>query len=151
MEENGLVTVENKVDINGLKKRLKPRERRFCELYVHKYLHNATRAYLATVNDGKNPKIAYTTASTTASKLLRKDNVRAYIAALEEDFAGKIAISGMEMIAQFQEIAEDPTAQHADRLRALENIAKISGVYAENTDNNTTIQIVSANGINLAK
>ena len=150
-DSNAIVISDPEKDIKRLKRRLKPIERRFCEEYISN-LRNATQAYLtAYAACRKGGKVQHNSAATMGFRLLRRDDVQAYIAALEAQIEDQINISGGEMVAKFRAIADDPDAASADRLRALENISKLAGLYSDAATNNTHIMLITANPCDLTK
>lgn len=149
---SSLSTIEiPQTDIKTLEKKLRPREKRFCQLLVNKYCYNQTRAYMEAYSNNRTADILPQTAAARACELRRKSNIEAYISALEAENARNYNITAPSAITQFQELMNDPDATVADKLRATENIAKIAGLYSDSPNNNTNIMLITANPCDLTK
>ena len=108
---------------------LTPKQIHFAAL-VGSENKSQTEAYLASYNC---KKMSRRMASTEASALMKIPKIKERVEKLRHDVSvSKHAIIAHDrdwIISKVTDIVGDPDARHADKLRALEILAKISGLY----------------------
>lgn len=104
---------------NGLTEKMKA----FCREYVLNG-GNGTQAYL-TAYDGNSE----TAASIESSKLLRRDDITAYITALNKPMENRIQNEREKKRSILWDFINDTTKTDADRLRALDLLNKMDAEY----------------------
>lgn len=96
------------------------RQRKFAEYYVES--GNATQS---AVKAGYSKKFAHT----NASKLLNVEEVKAYVQELTEKGQRERIMSALERQALLSDIARDSDESMTARLRAIDLLNKMTGVY----------------------
>lgn len=96
------------------------RQRKFAEYYVES--GNATQS---AVKAGYSKKFAHT----NASKLLNVEEVKAYVQELTEKGQRERIMSALERQALLSDIASDSDESMTARLRAIDLLNKMTGVY----------------------
>ena len=96
------------------------RQRKFAEYYVES--GNATQS---AVKAGYSKKFAHT----NASKLLNVEEVKAYVQELTEKGQREGIMSALERQALLSDIARDSDESMTARLRAIDLLNKMTGVY----------------------
>lgn len=96
------------------------RQRKFAEYYVES--GNATQS---AVKAGYSKKFAHT----NASKLLNVEEVKAYMQELTEKGQRERIMSALERQALLSDIARDSDESMTARLRAIDLLNKMTGVY----------------------
>ena len=102
------------------------RQRKFAEYYAE--CGNATQS---AIKAGYSEKYAHT----NASKLLNVDEVKEYIRELTEKGQRERIMSALERQALLSDIIRDKSETIGARLRAVEILNKMTGVYIPDTDN----------------
>lgn len=115
-------------------KKLTPKQERF----VQEYLNNGFNATKAALSAGYKEENAARTGSENLSKPLIREAIDNHAEKVEEKFE----LTNDYLIESFKEIAEDPLASRADRIRALENLAKHRGFYEKDNSTKNAFQIV---------
>jgi len=77
---------------------LRPRQKRFCELYVVDW--NASQAY----REAYGPNIKDTVCRANASRLLTKDSIQAYIRTLTDDLEKTAGVSKLWIVLEHKKI-----------------------------------------------
>ena len=80
------------------------------------------------------------TAAVCATKLLKKDNIKARIAELRKEFASSKIMDAAERRELLTQFARDEETGRADRLRAIDLLNKMDGIYI------TKAQVSGADG-----
>ncbi len=107
------------------------RQRKFAEYYVES--GNATQS---AVKAGYSKKFAHT----NASKLLNVEEVKAYVQELTEKGQRERIMSALERQALLSDIARDSDESMTARLRAIDLLNKMTGVYiVQDEDENEEI------------
>lgn len=117
---------------------LTQKERLFAELYVT--TGNATQSYIKAYNKTyeKVDDAQYVVHKNNASKLLKKEEVRAYV---EELTSQRSPLANENwVIDRLLEIINNPDAKDADKLKAMDTILKCLGAYTTNTNVNAKIE-----------
>jgi phage terminase small subunit len=123
--------------------KLTDKQKRFCEEYVIDW--NATRSAIAA---GYSEK----TAKEIGSENLTKPNIAKYIEEIQKDIKKLAGVSALGNILMLKDIAEDDSAKHSDKIKAVEVINKMlpdfnATVKTDNTNKNTTTVIELGNGV----
>jgi phage terminase small subunit len=124
---------------------LKAEHKVFSEEYVIDW--NGTRAYRVAY-----PDCTEESAKASASRLLTDVNVLAYIEEIQKDIKKLAGVSALGNILMLKDIAEDDSAKHSDKIKAVEVINKMlpdfnATVKTDNTNKNTTTVIELGNGV----
>jgi len=111
---------------------LSPKQLTFCAFIANG--EKQTDAYLKAYNV---KKLSRKGASTEASKLMKQEKIKERVEQLRADKAvSKSALAGRDkdwIVHEVTEIIKDDEARHSDRLRALEILARIRGLYDESS------------------
>lgn len=102
------------------------RQRKFAEYYAES--GNATQS---AVKAGYSKKFAHT----NASKLLNVEEVKAYVQELTEKGQRERIMSALERQALLSDIARDSDEGMPSRLRAIDLLNKMTGVYIAQDEN----------------
>ena len=112
---------------------LSPKQLTFCAFVANG--EKQTDAYLKAYNA---KKISRKGASTEASKLMKMDKVKDRVEQLKADKAvSKSALVGRDrdwIVHEVTEIIKNDEARNSDKLRALEILAKIKGLFDESAE-----------------
>jgi len=124
---------------------IKAEHKVFAQEYVIDW--NGTRSYQVAY-----PSCSYDTAKVNASKLLTNTNILSYIEEIQKDIKKLAGVSALGNILKLKEIAEDDSAKHSDKIKAVEVINKMlpdfnATVKTDNTNKNTTTIIELGNGV----
>lgn len=124
---------------------IKAEHKVFAQEYVIDW--NGTRSYQVAY-----PRCSYDTAKVNASKLLTNTNILAYIEEIQKDIKKLAGVSALGNILKLKEIAEDDSAKHSDKIKAVEVINKMlpdfnATVKTDNTNKNTTTIIELGSGV----
>lgn len=111
---------------------LKPRQKRFCELYVTE--PNGAKA-------AKDAGYSKTGASVTATRLLKLPHVQVYIDALRQEAASRMQISIDSIIKNLRDAYDKAMedGKYSDAVRAMELIGKHLGMFTERVQKSLTI------------
>jgi phage terminase small subunit len=104
---------------NGLTEKMKA----FCREYVSNG-GNGTQAYLTAYNGNSE-----TAASIESSKLLRRDDITSYIAALNKPMENRIQNEREKKRSILWEFINDVSKSDSDRLKALDLLNKMDSEY----------------------
>ena len=104
---------------NGLTEKMKV----FCREYVANG-GNGTQAYLAAYNSNSE-----TSASIEASRLLRRDDITAYIASLNKPMENVIQNDREKKRAFLWQVIQDESQSMNDRLRSMDILCKVDAEY----------------------
>lgn len=102
---------------------LTEKQKEFCREYV-KNNGNGTKAYLHAY-DSKSE----TAASIESSKLLRRDDITEYIAALNKPMENRIQNEREKKRKFLWDMIENPSVSESDRLRAMDILNKMDAEY----------------------
>jgi phage terminase small subunit len=124
---------------------IKAEHKVFAQEYVIDW--NGTRSYKVAY-----PDCTEESAKASASRLLTDVNVIAYIEEIQKDIKKLAGVSALGNILKLKEIAEDDSAKHSDKIKAVEVINKMlpdfnATVKTDNTNKNTTTIIELGNGV----
>lgn len=108
---------------------LTEKQKNFCREYV-KNNGNGTRAYLAAYNSKSE-----TAASIESSKLLRRDDITEYIAALNKPMENRIQNEREKKRSILWDFIQDNNKSDSDRLKALDLLNKMDQDYIHITKN----------------
>jgi len=104
---------------------LNDRQIRFCKEYVIDF--NATRS---AIEAGYSEE----SARATSSRLLTNDNIQKYIQKLQSDKSKELNITFEDVVSKLYDIGNKEQARDGDKIKALEQVAKLLGFYEK--DNN---------------
>ena len=107
-------------------KKLNKEQKLFCYHFIveDKSMRDAYK--LAYPNCGSDAQ-----ASANASRLYSKPHVKAYCDLLLEDMSKSVELNAKSIINGFMSIAFGDDSTDANKIKALENLAKIKGLYKE--------------------
>jgi|TARA_R100000306_G_C4341821_1_gene125626 hypothetical protein len=112
---------------------LSPKQLTFCAFIANG--DKQTDAYLKAYN---TKKLSRKGASTEASKLMRQGKIKDHVEKLKADMAvSKSALMNRDrewILHEVTQVIKDDEARHSDRLRALEILAKIRGLYEDSSE-----------------
>ena len=113
----------NKVDIA---KKLNKEQKLFCYYYIvdDKSMKDAYK--LAYPNCGSDAQ-----ASANASRLYSKSHIKEYCNMLLEDLSKSVELNAKTIVNGFMQIAFGDDSTDANKLKALENLAKMKGLFKE--------------------
>ena len=113
----------NKADIT---KKLNKEQKLFCYYYIvdDKSMKDAYK--LAYPNCGSDAQ-----ASANASRLYAKPHVKEYCNMLLEDLSKSVELNAKTIVNGFMQIAFGEDSTDANKLKALENLAKMKGLFKE--------------------
>lgn len=118
---------------------LNDKHKAFCEEYVANG-YNATKAYMK-VYENANPE----TSGTMASRVLKKDNVKAYIKELQRERFEALNISAERVAEKLSDIAfsakDDAYYNATAQLKALDLLQKQLGLQTQKVDANVSTDI----------
>lgn len=126
-----------------MSEKLTDKQKRFCEEYVIDW--NATRSAIAA-------GYSENTAKEIGCENLTKPNIAKYIEEIQKDIKKLAGVSALGNILMLKNIAEDNSAKHSDKIKAVEVINKMlpdfnATVKTDNTNKNTTTIIELGNGV----
>ena len=109
-----------------LSKKLNKEQKLFCYYYIidDKSMRDAYK--LAYPNCGSDAQ-----ASANASRLYSKPHIKAYCNMLLDDMSKSVELNAKTIINGFMNIAFGDDSSDANKLKALENLAKIKGLFKE--------------------
>ena len=125
---------------------LTEQQKAFCEEYIQHW--NATEAYKAAYKSCKS----YAGARANASRLLKREDIQAYIEDLQTDLKKQVGISKLMLAKGLKEISfsKDQEIRASDKIKAMVVLAKMFGWEEPNEDDGkfkgTLIVQVNANG-----
>ncbi len=124
---------------------LKAEHKVFAQEYVIDW--NGARAYRVAY-----PDCSADSAKASASRLLTDVNVIEYIEEIQKDIKKLAGVSALGNILKLKEIAEDDSAKHSDKIKAVEVINKMlpdfnATIKTDNTNKNTTTIIELGSGV----
>ena len=108
-------------------KRLNEAQKLFCYLYIVEDYSMKDAYKMAYPNCGDNPNQI----SANASRLYAKPHVKAYCDELLQQMSESVELNGKTIINGFMKIAFGDNSTDANKLKALENLAKIKGLFKE--------------------
>ena len=113
----------NKADIA---KKLNKEQKLFCYYYIvdDKSMKDAYK--LAYPNCGSDAQ-----ASANASRLYAKPHIKEYCNMLLEDLSKSVELNAKTIVNGFMQIAFSEDSTDANKLKALENLAKMNGLFKE--------------------
>ena len=113
----------NKADIA---KKLNKEQKLFCYYYIvdDKSMKDAYK--LAYPNCGSDAQ-----ASANASRLYAKPHIKEYCNMLLEDLSKSVELNAKTIVNGFMQIAFSKDSTDANKIKALENLAKIKGLYKD--------------------
>ena len=107
-------------------KKLNKEQKLFCYYYIvdDKSMKDAYK--LAYVNCGSDAQ-----ASANASRLYAKPHIKEYCNMLLEDLSKSVELNAKTIVNGFMQIAFGEDSTDANKLKALENLAKMKGLFKE--------------------
>lgn len=103
------------------------------QAFIMHYLANNQNATQAAIMAGYSPR----SAASTASEMLKMDKIKKRIEGEKQQQMDRLALDGDWIISRFMKLAESDT--EATKLRALENLGKVVGIYAPDKQQIETI------------
>lgn len=116
-------TSSTKSDIT---KKLNKEQKLFCYLYIVEDYSMRDAYKMAYPNCGSD-----TQASANASRLYSKPHIKAYCDMLLDDMSKSVELNSKTIVNGFMQIAFGEDSTDANKLKALENLAKIKGLFKE--------------------
>lgn len=113
----------NKSDIA---KKLNKEQKLFCYFYIVEDYSMRDAYKAAYPSCGSDAQ-----ASANASRLYSKPHIKAYCDMLLEDMSKSVELNAKTIVNGFMQIAFSSDSTDANKLKALENLAKIKGLYKE--------------------
>ena len=114
--------------------KLKPKQARFCR----EYIENGGNATQAAISAGYAPKAA----AQTGNENLRKPHIAEYIRELTDARDKSSGITAEWVRQQIAQIAQKEDAKDQDRLKALDMLAKMLGLYERRDEEQQGIRVV---------
>ena len=113
----------NKSDIA---KKLNKEQKLFCYLYIVEDYSMRDAYKMAYPNCGSDAQ-----ASANASRLYAKPHIKEYCNMLLEDLSKSVELNAKTIVNGFMQIAFGEDSTDANKLKALENLAKMKGLFKE--------------------
>jgi len=113
---------------------MKPKQKEFADEYIK--TGNATQSYLK-VYDTTNEQ----SAAASANKLLRVPKVKAYIESVNEKMHNERIADMNEIREYWSNLVRNHEAEHKDRLKASEYIAKTNGAFLDKVQHSGAVEI----------
>ena len=110
-----------------LTKKLNKEQKLFCYLYIVEDYTMKDAYKMAYPNAGDNDKQI----SANASRLYSKPHIKEYCNYLLDDMSKSVELNAKTIINGFMSIAFGDDSSDANKLKALENLAKIKGLFKE--------------------
>lgn len=117
------------------KREMKPRERRFCELFASGLYHKSGAAREA----GYNPS----SAGTHANKLLKRKDIKKLIKAYMDEDERLRKLDGQYVKQQLGKIAHkaESSGQYTEALSALDKLGKVHGLYEKDNQQKAAVSL----------
>ena len=117
----------------GILAHLTERQKLFCEEYLTD--RNATRAYKTAYPRIKNVEVA----RTSGARLLKNENVQKYFSELRDEQSRRTEVTADKIIEELKVVAfaEDVVITGKEKMRALELLGKLFGLFVEKTQTET--------------
>ena len=119
----GDIMTTNKSDIA---KKLNKEQKLFCYFYIVEDYSMRDAYKAAYPGCGSDAQ-----ASANASRLYSKPHIKAYCNMLLEDMSKSVELNAKTIVNGFMQIAFGDDSTDANKLKALENLAKIKGLFKE--------------------
>jgi phage terminase small subunit len=112
--------MSKKYTLPELEELLEEKQKKFCCKYIEDW--QKARSYMYAY-----PDTTYQAAAVSAHHLLKKDEIKQYIAAIQVDIQKEAGISKIKQIKALMKIIEDPEANNRDRISAVAELNKMLG------------------------
>lgn len=96
------------------------------QMFVAEYLANGGNQTKAAIAAGYSEK----SARVTASNMMTMPKIKKRIEAARQEQMDRLAVDGDWIVSKFKEEAIDPKSPAAARIRALELLGKVAGIFA---------------------
>ena len=111
---------------SDITKKLNKEQKLFCYLYIVEDYSMRDAYKMAYPNCGSDAQ-----ASANASRLYAKPHIKEYCNMLLEDLSKSVELNAKTIVNGFMQIAFGEDSTDANKLKALENLAKIKGLFKE--------------------
>lgn len=124
--------------MNGKDYGLTMNQIKFCENYLLSGVGG--QSYIEAYSTKEKP-VKMTTAYTSSSNLLKKENVQEYLNDRRAELMKQTTMEASDIIEKLVEMANDPTVKASDRLKSLELLGKNLAMFTDRVENNGTMDI----------
>ena len=111
---------------SDITKKLNKEQKLFCYLYIVEDYSMRDAYKMAYPNCGSDAQ-----ASANASRLYAKPHIKEYCNMLLEDLSKSVELNAKTIVNGFMQIAFGDDSTDANKLKALENLAKMKGLFKE--------------------
>ena len=111
---------------SDITKKLNKEQKLFCYLYIVEDYSMRDAYKMAYPNCGSDAQ-----ASANASRLYSKPHIKEYCNMLLEDLSKSVGLNAKTIVNGFMQIAFGDDSTDANKLKALENLAKMKGLFKE--------------------
>lgn len=118
---------------------LNEQQRNFCDYYLQ--TRNMRQSYKKAYAVPKGKQMSNNTASVNANKLMKKENVQAYLKAREDVLHLEHPMTEEEILLELNKMALDVANSPTARLKAFELLGKSKAMWVDRTEQEGTVDI----------